>query len=483
MKKKLLLLVTLLTVLLAVLGGFTLMHWWNEHYLLYNKQLLEKDITSLDLSGKPAEKLDSLQKLPDLTLLDLRDTGLTPEEYRNVSSYLPNCKILWSVPFQNGYLDCEESEIHVSELFIEDLEMLEYLENLKTVNAEGCRNYDVLAMLKEKRPDLNIRYTVSVGGTEYNEATAELILENADPAEVEVALKHLPELTMVTFTGIVPENEQIYQWMKAYEQITFVWNFDVCGVQTSSIATELILSRIQMESVEPVESMLKYFYNLQKVEMCGCGISSEEMDALWKRNPETRFIWEVQVGVCTLRTDITVFMPYQYGYDGFSKLGDQHTAELKYCVDIICMDIGHMAISDYSFLAYMPHMQYLILADTPGKDFSVLAELKELVFLEIFMTSFDQAEVLVGLTKLEDLNIGTSPIKNIEPLTQMTWLKHLWLPATANTVGPRRTQLVEALPNTVVNFKGSGSTGNGWREIPNYYKMRDLLNMGYSKGW
>lgn len=483
MKKRILLIALAVMVLLVAAGGIWSYKWWNETYLVLGEQVLRRDITELDLSGAPATQLDTLEELTALECLDLRDTGLTEEEYLHLCQILPDCRILWSVPFQNGYLGMDDTTVTVTQLSAEDVGQLDYLEQLETVNAQGCRDYEVLMALKEARPDLEIHYTVSIGGEEYPETTQELIIENADADELTAALPYLPALTSVTFTGTAPENEQIYVWMTAYPNVQFVWNFQVCGVAVSSMDTQLILSGIEMESVEAVESSLKYFYDLQKVEMCGCGIPSEEMDALWKRHPETRFVWEVQVGKCTLRTDITVFMPYQYGYDGYSSLKDADTAELKYCVDIICMDLGHMAISDYSFLEYMPKMQYLILADTDGKDFSVLANLKELVFLEIFMTRFDQAEVLTGLTKLEDLNIGTSSIDNIEPLKQMTWLKHLWLPANKKIYGSERNVLIEALPDTVVNFKGAGSTGNGWREIPNYYKMRDLLDMPYSKGW
>ena len=98
------------------------------------------------------------------------------------------------------------------------------------------------------------------------------------------------------------------------------------------------------------------------------------------------------------------------------------------------------------------------------------------------MLPFDQAEVLAGLTKLEDLNLGTTKIDNIEPLKQMTWLKHLWMPATKNVNGIEKRELLNALPDTVINYQGAGSTGYGWREIPNYYAMRDLLNMSYLAG-
>ena len=433
MKKKTVIIALTALVLLGILAGVALKlqsDWIEETYIVIDEVQIRRDVTGLDYSGKGVVELEKLEELTNLQKLDLRNTGLTVDQYERLCSVLPQCRILWSVPFQGGYLDMDAEAIAVTSLSEADVAQLKYLEKLQTVDAAGCRDYEVLLALKEARPDLAVSYTVQIGGTEYADTIGELAIENADPAEVSVALEYLEHLTAVTFTGTTPENEQIYQWMCAYPGIQFVWDFEVCGVGTNSLATELILSEIPMESVEEVESSLKYFYDLQKVEMCNCGIPSEEMDALWKRHPQTRFVWTVQVGVCNLRTDIIYFMPYQYGYDGYSVLKDRHMGEMKYCVDLICMDLGHMEISDYSFLSYMPNMQYLILADTKGKDFSVLAELKELKYLELFMTTFDQAEVLTGLTKLEDLNLGNSKIDNIEPLKQMTWLKHLWMPAT-----------------------------------------------------
>lgn len=483
MKKRIVAVVLIVLLVCAGIGAKLAQDWWHDTYIVIDEQKLRRDVTVLDYSGIGVVELDKLKELTGLQELDLTNTGLTVQQYNELRNALPQCRILWSVPFQNGYVDMNTEVIQVTSLADADVAQFVYLEKLQTVDASGCRDYEILMKLKQDRKDLEIHYTVPIGGVEYGDSVEELTLENADATEVDTALRYLEHLRTITFTGTAPENEQIYQWMCAYPNVQFVWNFEVCGIETNSLATELNLSEIPMENVEEVENALKYFYNLQKVEMCNCGIPSEEMDALWKRHPETRFIWMVQVGVCNLRTDITYFMPYQFGYDGYSKLKDKHMGELKYCVDLICMDLGHMDISNYDFLNYMPKMQYLILAHTSGTDFSPLANLKELKYIELFMTKFDQAEILLGLTKLEDLNLGTSKIDNIEPLKQMTWLKHLWLPATKKTVSAtERRELVEALPDTVVNFQGPGSTGNGWREIPNYYAMRDILNMSYMPG-
>ena len=482
MKKRMIVIVLCALVLIGI-GARIGYGWYDSHtYIVIDGEKLRRDVTELDCSGKTVAEPEKLGELTALQKLDVRNTGLTADQYKDLHAALPDCEILWSVPFRDGYLDMDTETLSVTGLSEAEVEQLSYLEKLKKLDVTGCRDYALLEKLAEARPELDVHYTVLLGEGEYSHRVEELTLEHADPDQLAAALPYLKNLTRITFVGKTPDQEQMCYWKAEYPNVTFVWDFEVCGVPTNSLATELILSDIPMDNVEEVEASYKYFYNLQKVELCRCGIPSEELDALWKRHPETRVVWEVQIGRCTLRTDVISFMPYQFGYDGYRVLRDRDMGEMKYCVDIICMDMGHMEIADYSFLEYMPNMQYLILADTKGKDFSVLAKLKELKYLELFMLPFDQAEVLTGLTKLEDLNLGTTKIDNIEPLKQMTWLKHLWMPATKLVNGNEKRELLNALPDTVINYQGAGSTGFGWREIPNYYAMRDLLNMSYLAG-
>ena len=65
------------------------------------------------------------------------------------------------------------------------------------------------------------------------------------------------------------------------------------------------------------------------------------------------------------------------------------------------------------------------------------------------------------------------------PLLEMPWLKNLWInnvPITAQ----QRQALTEALPNTHIEFDAGFTTAGGWRELQNYYDMRDLLGMPYN---
>ena len=101
-----------------------------------------------------------------------------------------------------------------------------------------------------------------------------------------------------------------------------------------------------------------------------------------------------------------------------------------------------------------------------------------LVYLEIFNTRFVEHELLLGMTKLEDLNIGYTPANEVEALKQMTWLERLWVPGTTMSRATYN-DLVKALPNTQVVRYVEHSTAGGWRNNDNYRAMRDLLGMFY----
>lgn len=539
MKKLLMVLIVILALLCAAVGIL----FFHEHYLVLDGSIYRRDITQLDLSGKPIEALDKLTELTALQQLNIENTGITEADFLTLQEALPECEILWSIPFQGKFYPLDTRQLTISALAEEEIATLDYftqleavdatacddldallllqqhrpecrvlyqvsagdavvsedtqklnvpnisgedleaafiyLPNLQTVDASGCRDYDTLLALQARYPDCQIRYTVKIGDEEWQENTTVLTLENANAEEVSAAIPYLTDLTTVYFAGVTPDNDAIYAMKQLYPHITFIWSFDLLGVNVSSQDTEVDLSGFSMETVEPVENALKYFNCLERVIMCDCGISNEEMDALGQRNPDVRFVWTVQLGYhIRLRTDATYFMPYQYD----TKVTDRDLVNLKYCIDLECLDLGHMNISKTDFLAYMPKMKYLLLADTRVSDISGCANMPELVYVELFMTRVSDFSPLLSCKKLEDLNICYSYPNGIEDLRQMTWLKRLWIKGRELS-STQKKELKEVLKDTIVVSDGdSGSTADGWRESPNYFDMRDFLGMGYMTG-
>lgn len=478
-KKKRIILFVLLIVLAGLFAGKL---WFDHSYVKIGTAYISCDTIQLVLTDQELPSRDSLLRLTALQELDARNISLTTSQYDQLRRDLPDCKILWQVPFQGSSIPYDSTELALSSLSSDDLKIIPYLEALNTVHAEYCTDYAALMTLKSQYPRLDIRYTVTVNEKTYTQNTApaikQLTLHDADIKELANGLPCFTQLKEVIFAGTAPENEEIYELMCQYPGISFQWELAVCGIETPNTAETLILSGIPMESTEQVESYLKYFPNLKRVEMCDTGISSDDMDALSQKYPDIRFVWTIKIGRGTLRTDATAFIPFKLGHSLYRPLHDEDCAELKYCTDLICLDMGHMDIHDFSFLEHMPKMQYLIVADTPCKDFSPIATLKELIYLEIFVTDFTQHEILLGLTNLQDLNLGTTPADDVTVLKQMTWLKNLWLPGT-HLNGAQLQELYDCLPNTRIVPFAEHSTANGWRRLKNYYAMRDLLGMFY----
>lgn len=516
--------------------------WFANTHVALNGDIISVSAAEVVLEGETLPDLEALKQIEKMETLDVRGIPIQPEQYEQLRSAFPGCRILWRVPVFGAAYDNAETKLVTAEVSDQDIENLAFFPELKTVDATRCADYDRLLILKEAYPEVEVTYEVSVGEKAVRENvtevtvggddasalmaaipylpklqkidalacsdydmlfrikaaypalevqytlpvcdnawpsdTTQLTLHNADGEELQQMLPYFAKLTTVTLTGTNPDHELIYEMMCRYPDVVFDWSFSVHGVVTSSTATELILSDIQLDTVEEVENALKYFYDLQRVEMCQCGISSEEMDALGKRHPEIRFVWSIPMGKGYLRTDATAFIPYKFGFDFAGPCNDTQTRELKYCVDMVCLDLGHMRMKDLSFLKYMPKLKYLILADTQAKDYSPVAGLTELIFLELFNSDFKDTELLLNLTKLEDLNISWTSLKNPQQLKQMTWLKRLW----ATRIGlpdSENPKLKEALPDTQVYTHGKHPTEGGWRQSQNYYDMRDLLGMGY----
>ena len=79
---------------------------------------------------------------------------------------------------------------------------------------------------------------------------------------------------------------------------------------------------------------------------------------------------------------------------------------------------------------------------------------------------------------LEDLNLGNT-FCDVTPILEMTWLKNLWIDGSDVRMDERPV-LEAALPNTYIKYCDGEMTANGWRDLPNYFAMRDYLGMPYN---
>lgn len=483
MKKRIVVILLLLAVLAAAAaaGGF---YYFHTH-LFFDGEAYPKDITELTLSQEALsdpEQVSQLEQLPQLQTLDLRETKMEPEQYDALRQRLPECEILWLVPFQGQYLDPNTEALNITAITEEEQELLSYFPRLSRIDARECTDLDTVARLQQAYPDCEILYQVQIGSQQLPQDAQTLSVSQEEVVLLGEVLSYLPQLQEVSISG-KPDADAVYELKQAYPEITFLWEFQLCGITVSSSDKEIDLSGIVMESVEEVENSLKYFNGLERVDMCGCGIPSEEMDALWKRNPETRFVWYARIGKADVRTDVIGFIPFTYGYSGQGtdpahNLSDRDVTELKYLVDLVVIDLGHMAIRDLSFLQYMPNLEYVLLCDNGIRDVSPLAGLTKLRYLELFNNPISDISALAECPALEDVNVTYNTIQDVTPLLGLKNLKNLWITGGFLT-NDQIQQLQDGLPGVNLVLASGRSTAAGWRELPNYYAQRDILGMWY----
>ena len=77
-----------------------------------------------------------------------------------------------------------------------DIAMLAYARQLKTVNAEGCTDYETLELLRQTYPDLEVNYSVAFSCGNYSWDVDTLLLNSVAQEDIQL-LKHLPNLQNV----------------------------------------------------------------------------------------------------------------------------------------------------------------------------------------------------------------------------------------------------------------------------------------------
>lgn len=535
--------VTALAVALVLFGtGYMGFQYFRENYVLLNGRFFNREARKVSLSGSVPDNWDALRQFPAMRQLDARNTGMTAENYKELKSRFPECQILWDVPFQGSYYSQDTEKVVITSLTKEDVQALDYLPNLTSIDAWDCEDYPQILQLQQRRPDCKIFYSVPMAGKEWDCDITILELHNADMQELEAGVGFLPKVKTVFFTGKLPEMEKLEAFQKKNPGIFLFWKIDLFGMTLEKNITELDLTDAKLTSVsqveealayfpllekvnlfgcslpeeelvemakrhpqihflfeftlgktlvrtdaveldisnndfwvtDPVEEVLPLFHDVKKVVMCQCGISSEDMDALNRRYADIRFVWSVNLGGIYFRTDAVHYTPNRWGL----KVGTADLYDLRYCTDMVCVDIGHQdGVYNCEWAAFMPNLKYLILAQTHISDLTPLMGLENLVFLELFQSSARDYSPLLECKALEDLNLCYT-YGDPTPISQMTWLKRVWWTGSWTA----KHTLPEALPNTEFNFNTVSSTGGTWREGRHYYEMRDFIGMEYMEG-
>lgn len=442
------------------------------------------------VSDFPKEELPRFAWFPSLRTVDARSCRCY-EQLLALREQMPEVQVLWQISLEGAFYDQDTRRIAISgtDMTLDSFrELLRLLPELERVDMSDCPfTAAEQSSLQAAYPELTFGWEIEILGmrlTTAEEAVSLAGRTDLGEAEYEELLNAAPMLRgwkNLDLTGCPFTREQIMALCDAMPETHVLWSFDWCGVPVTTADEEVDLSNIPMSDTQAVEEMLPYMFNLKKVIMCDCGIEDEEMDALNHRHEDVRFVWMLHITRYNIRTDALGFRGTVEHHGYFT---GETAWKLTYCEDMICLDLGHRAPDDLSFLTGMPQIKYLCLNGSPFTDITPVGTLQNLEWLELFMSSVTDLSPLINCKKLCDLNIVVASLPdqdlNFQALSQMPWLERLWY-SDLQLSEEQEAKLHELLPNTEFyeGYSKMDCTAGTWRADLHYYEMRDILDMWY----
>lgn len=485
-------------------------------------------LTALDLRDSTVTDFSPILAMENLRQLDARgNRAFTYEDYVAVRNGHPACQVAWSIPVGDGYVDSTAKDVDLTaygpsaeevallrERFPDtrfsytvtlmgkavdpdaeavDLQgatdvdpdeiaaALSLLPNVKTVDLRGApMEAETVAALCDAWPEVRFLFTCAVPGVPMSSDDETVTLTGGTYADLQrymAFMDYLPNLQYIDARTVQLTTEELQALQADARCRRIVYGFTVFGKNVTTLDTELNLDNIPVSDPGQIEAVIRVMPNLKRISMVGCGLSDEAMGALFDAHPEIKFVWVVSFGKYKLRTDATAFTTNLYAVNDYHYTSATF-APLRYCTDLMMLDLGHCDITSIEGLAGLKKLRVLILADNNISDISPLEGLEDLEYVELFLNrKIHDFSPLANKTKLVDLNIYYCQIQDVTPLTTCTSLKRLWLGECGLSDG-QIGKLRKALPDCKINARGSSATGEGWRDHRHYEVLKKMYKTG-----
>ena len=248
----------------------------------------------------------------------------------------------------------EELTVVVTE---EDFVLLEECINLKRLDLSGSTCYDAIMNYIKTHPQVQVSYSVTIGGQEYGHTVDRLILEDGsfDLASLLNGLKYLPKVKSLELPKTNLMNEDLNYIRQVRPDLELKYTIELLGKEYDPHITELDLTAMTDDRLEEVIAKLAMFPELTDVKL------SDEAGNSSLSLPMAGYLMKAQPG-----------LNYQLYFDLFGQLlsHDAQTVEFK---DVPIGNEGEGRIRDA--LSVLHNCTYFKL-DNCGIDNEVLASIR-----------------------------------------------------------------------------------------------------------
>lgn len=294
--------------------------------------------------------------------------------------------------------------------------------------------------------------------------------------------------TNVDFEDVQPTEVPLVNIMGneiPYTDIESGYSFDLFGQEVNTVSsTELEYVKVEIgdEGIDTFESILPYMLNLKSLKLDRCGTSDEKVAELRDKFPNIDIVWRVYIGPYAIMSDEETLW-------ASCDISDYNSEPLKYCTKLKYLDIGHCAITDISFVSYMPDLEVLIVSCSPAlEDISPIESLQKMWFFECSECDVRDLTPISKCSSLRELNCGGNmAVKNLESLYSLTQLERFYcnnMYGTHYNMTDEQEKAEKLMPNTEIDFSWceGGALNNEWRFKSNgeycdtYKTIREIFN-------
>jgi len=440
MRKVLIVLIVILSLILTSLLGFI---WYQSSHIFVDGEAYAKNAQELDLRGTD---------LPVMHIL-------------TVQAQLPDCKVLWDVPFQGAKHSSDTTQMQIETLQEVDIDILQkYFPELTRIDATACKDYGMLELLKERLPQCELVYQVDLGGTMLSPDAAEVTLQPGafDFDTLIVNLVHLPNMQTIYFPNAEVTPEQMDALAQGYPDIVTDYSVEILGVEYDLQTTQLDLSALTPDQIDQVASKLSVLTSLEQVELMDANgasqLSMEDVKKLQEGAPNTVFHYTFDFyGIPISTTDKEVILKnIKITSDNFEEElrlvldimeeGDRFVLESRGKYDQNWKKIDNETLAqireDYRDKTKMVWRVYFSTGyrgssltdaevlratyDLGDDNCSDLKYLEDCRYMDLGHCEFlDHCDFVSGMTSLEVVIVSGAPIKSLEPFAACKELKFL----------------------------------------------------------
>ncbi len=435
----------------------------------------DDDVVEFSLVASDPDQLEELSRYANLSKLDLRGSTC----YDAIMDYIaqhPEVEVSYDVALGSNLYDSKITELSIADAqpdFQLLLDHLKYLPNLCKLELTAFPlTVEQLDQFAAEYENIELIYSMMLSGTQVPFDVEQVDLSEMEPSELEQCIQvmtRLPNLNEILLMDADGESKlsmaDVKTLMDALPHVAVQYSFELFGktVTTADERVEFVRTEIGNEGLAQIRQALDILPNCTYLKLDRCGTGDKEMAKLREEYPNTKIVWRVFFAYFNCLTDIEMI----HCTDALTK---ENTEVLKYCNDVLYLDIGHNTkLESLEFVSYMPKLKIAIVVDCAAETLEPFANCPDLEWLEIVNChKISDLSPLANCTKLKGLNMSAVyKVKDLSPLFGLQEMERLYLGQNLFT-DEQYEEACAALPNC-------------W--VTNTHESASNVSLNYAIGW